>query len=172
MSIIHAFCLVGCLATTVFGQSQPDTTKPPCSAPAASQFDFWVGEWQLSWADSGRGTNIITKPFGSCVIQEQFRDLAPNSLVGLSVSVYDGATEQWQQTWVDNQGGYMVFTGGFADKKMILSRETTRPDGTPVTQRMVFRDITAESLIWDWEASTDGGKSWNTNWQIRYQRVK
>lgn len=170
MSAIRALVLVLLVAFPAMGQNTPAT--PPCSAPEASQFDFWVGEWELTWADSGRGTNNITKPLGSCVIQEQFRDLAPNSLIGMSVSVYNPTTKLWQQTWVDNQGGYMLFTGGFADGRMILSRETTRPDGTPVTQRMVFRDITADSLTWDWEASIDNGATWKINWQIRYHRKK
>lgn len=159
------------MVPSAFAQ-QPDTTKPPCSSPEASQFDFWVGEWDLTWADSGKGTNSITKPLGSCVIQEQFADHEANSLKGMSVSVYDPRTRQWQQTWVDNMGGYMVFTGGWQGDRMILSRETTRPDGTPIMQRMVWRDITPNSLAWDWQSSEDKGANWKTNWQISYVRKK
>ena len=26
-------------------------------------------------------------------------------------------------------------------------------------------------LVWDWEISQDGGKTWNLNWQTRYKRA-
>lgn len=170
MSTIKMLAL-GCLLAlggAVYAQ-EADTTKP-CSSPEASQFDFWVGEWELTWADTGKGTNIVTEPLGQCVIEEQFADAAANSLKGMSVSVYNPRTKEWQQTWVDNMGGYMVFTGGWQGDRMILSRETVRPDGTPVIQRMVWRDITPNSLTWDWQASEDKGATWKTNWQISYVR--
>ena len=66
----------------------------------------------------------------------------------------------------------MLFTGGWSDDRMILSHTVTRKDGSTIIQRMVFRDITADSLTWDWQASTDDGKSWKTNWQIFYKRSK
>jgi hypothetical protein len=25
------------------------------------QFDFWIGEWALTWAENGRGRNVVTK---------------------------------------------------------------------------------------------------------------
>ncbi len=160
------------LAAPLSAQQPSDSTPPPCLSPEASQFDFWLGEWQLTWADSGHGTNTISRPLGNCVIQEQFRDLAPNGFQGMSVSVYDPKGKQWQQTWVDNAGGYMLFTGGWSDSTMTLSRTVTRPNGSTMIQRMVFRDITASSFVWDWQASTDDGKSWKTNWQIFYKRIK
>jgi hypothetical protein len=53
---------------------------------------------------------------------------------------------------------------------MILQREATRPDGTRILQRMVWKNITANELDWSWEASTDGGKTWQVNWPIHYKR--
>lgn len=174
MSVLRTLAIVCLMTVGASAQSQQpaDSQAVPCSAPEASQFDFWVGAWDVTWADSGHGTNTITKPLGQCVIEEHFADLDTNSLKGMSVSVYDPRHKQWQQTWVDNQGGYMVFTGGFADGKMILSRKATRPDGKEVVQRMVWHDITADSLIWDWQASEDNGTTWKTNWQILYKRHK
>ena len=28
---------------------------PPCSSKEVSQFDFWIGEWNLTWADNQGG---------------------------------------------------------------------------------------------------------------------
>jgi hypothetical protein len=39
------------------------------------QFDFWIGEWELTWAENGRGRNVITKILDGKVVQEQFTSL-------------------------------------------------------------------------------------------------
>ena len=162
--LLYALTLHG----VAIGQA-PDSTRP-CIMPEASQFDFWLGHWDLTWSDSGRGTNVITKPLGDCVVMEQFAEVDSNGLRGMSTSVFDTRSRMWQQTWVDNQGSYMVFTGTFADGRMILSRETIGKDGLPVIQRMVWRDITPNRFIWDWQSSADSGASWKTNWSITYTR--
>jgi hypothetical protein len=77
---------------------------------------------------------------------------------------------KWKQTWVDNQGSYLDFTGEFKDGQMILGREVQKKDGTKIMQRMVFKNITPNSFDWSWEASNDGGKTWQVQWPIHYTR--
>ncbi len=145
---------------------------PPCSAPEASQFDFWVGMWNATWDDTGKGTNHITKELDGCVIHEHFATLDSVPFVGRSYSVYNINTQQWHQTWVDNSGGYLDFTGGMVGDKMILSR-TAHPKGKePFMQRMVFSNIKSDSFDWDWQKSTDGGDTWVDLWHIHYTRAK
>ena len=85
-----------------------------------NQFDFWLGEWDARWGEDGKGTNHISKILDDKVVQEDFH--APD-LHGMSFSVYDPERRLWCQTWVDNNGTYLDFTGGFEDGKMILSRD-------------------------------------------------
>jgi len=73
---------------------------------------------------------------------------------------------------VDNSGGYLEFAGGFEDKKMILSRELITKDNKKVKQRMIFYNITENKLDWNWEKSTDDGKTWQLAWKIHYSRKK
>lgn len=157
------FLLLLIVATCLTAQNQK-----PCSAPEASQFNFWIGEWNLAWGDSGKGTNTITKIMGGCVVQEDFNGGA-SPLRGRSVSVYDQNAGVWKQTWVDNQGGYLDFSGKFEDGKMILQREATRK-GKAFLQRMVWYNIEANKLDWNWESSQDGGKTWKLQWRIHYTR--
>ena len=151
------------------------------SVPTGRQFDFWLGEWELTWpgeqsglpaGQTGRGTNSVKAILDSAVIEENFVDLAPNSLRGMSVSVYNQRLGKWQQTWVDNQSSYLDFVGEFKDGKMILARQATTKEGKSVLQRMVWHNITRDALEWNWEASEDGGKTWKVNWQIHYKRKK
>jgi hypothetical protein len=138
----------------------------------ANQFDFWLGKWDLTWGENGRGRNVISKILDGRVVQEQFTSLPDDEsqpFVGMSLSVFNPQADQWQQTWVDNQGGYLDFTGGLTGDKMILSRQTTI-EGQPVQQRMVWHNIQAGTLDWSWERSDDDGRNWKVLWAIHYQR--
>jgi len=178
MEIMHKVSLF-ILFISVFGlsysisYSQSDGNEKPCSAPEFSQFDFWIGNWQASWIDSeGKvqtGTNIITKELGGCVIEENFAT-GDNTFIGRSLSMYNPVKKIWQQTWVDNSGGYLDFTGGMDGDKMILWRKAVTKSGKEVLQRMVFSDITSDSFTWNWESSSDEGVSWNLMWQISYKK--
>jgi hypothetical protein len=154
-----------------------DSPKP-CSSPEARQFDFWLGEWDLNWpaeqtggeaGEKGTGTNRLGRLFGDCVIEENFAT-DDGRFEGRSLSVYDEAAGLWRQTWVDSSGGYLVFTGGLNNGEMELRTAAVERDGETVVSRMVFTDITDDSLIWHWQGSRDGGETWNELWTISYKR--
>ena len=154
------------------------SAQTPCTAPEASTLDFWVGQWELSWPAPGdttgallHGTNTITRTLGGCVVEERFK--ADTGFEGMSVSVFQPATGQWHQTWVDNGGGYLTFTGTPAlDGAMELRTSPfTNAQGQQQTNRMTWREVTADALTWHWQASTDGGQTWRDLWVIRYQRA-
>ena len=136
---------------------------------AESQFDFWLGKWKLSWGEDDKGTNTITKILDGRVIKESFDGRPSMNLVGQSYTVYVEPLGLWKQTWVDNEGGYLDFTGGFKDGRMILAREAAR-DGKKFLQRMVWHNIEKDRFDWNWERSTDQGATWKTLWKIHYER--
>jgi len=144
----------------------------PCTLPEASQFDFWVGEWDAIYSDTLKpALNKITRPYNNCIIQENFYD--PNTnFYGMSVSGYNAQNKQWQQTWVDSQGAYIALTGEFKDGKMQLNSERFQPDGKKILLRMLYYNISKESFDWSWDSSIDGGKTWVVNWKIHYKRRK
>jgi hypothetical protein len=147
----------------------------PCSDPGAGGFDFWIGEWNISWTDengkSHYARNIVSKPLGDCVIEENFT-FSDGTFAGKSFSVYNPNRRMWEQTWVDNSGTYMSFTGGLVDGRMILSRKIKNKEGNEILQRMIFYDIVQDKLKWNWERSTDGGQTWGLMWQLNYTRLK
>ncbi len=142
-------------------------------------FDFWVGKWNVSWEEgdgqTGRGTNHIVETLDGTVIQENFQILEGRNkgFKGTSISVYQPRFQRWKQAWADNNGGYFDFTGKFdGDKRIFQTDVEEREDGTRFTQRMVFYNITGDSMTWDWESSTDGGETWTLNWRIFYERAE
>jgi len=153
----------------------PAVPPQPCADAKQRQLDFWVGDWDLTWPGEKqgeiiRGSNTIKRIMDGCVVQENFSGGDTMPLRGMSVSLFDTTAGKWKQTWVDNDGSYLDFIGEFKDGQMILAREATRPDGTRVLQRMVFKNISPNELDWSWEASKDGGKSWTVQWPIHYKR--
>jgi len=150
----------------------------PCAAPEAAQFNFWLGEWELTWPaeqwggkpdELGRGVNHIRKILGECIIEENFQ-FPKQNFNGRSLSAYNAKKAVWQQTWVDNQGGYLLFTGKFEDNKMELRTEPFERKGKTLISRMVFKNITDQSFDWDWQRSDNLGESWKDLWNIHYER--
>jgi hypothetical protein len=154
-----------------FGQTKISELEPE------QYFDFWIGEWELSWTDqqgnAGGGTNLIERTLGGYVIKENFEaeQGVLEGYIGKSWSVYNTQRQTWNQTWVDNNGGYIALEGSVDDDKRIFqTAERELPNGNTIINRMVFYDITEDSFTWDWESSRDSGESWSVNWQIKYER--
>ncbi len=145
-----------------------------CDSPESRQMDFWVGDWEATYVQGGataKSRNRITKVLEGCAILEEFSGAPGIALDGRSYSVFDRTTGQWKQTWVDNTGGYLDFVGDVVDGNRVFAREFER-QGKKIRQRMVFRDVKAESFKWLWQRSDDGGATWATGWEIDYRRVK
>jgi Protein of unknown function (DUF1579) len=153
-------------------------TDQPCSSPEARQLDFWLGDWDLTWpaeqtggeaGETQTGANHITRLFGQCVIEEDFAT-DDGAFLGRSLSVFDEAAALWRQTWVDNSGGYIALTGGKDGEHFELHTEPAERDGRLVVNRMVFSEITTDSLLWSWQTSPDDGATWRDLWTIDYRR--
>ena len=141
-----------------------------CASVEAKRLDFWVGDWELSYA-GGTSRNRITRTLDGCVVLEQFTGAPGSKLDGMSVSTFDRADRRWKQTWVDNTGAYLDFVGTLVDGDMAFEREATK-DGKRSRQRMVFREVKADSLKWLWQRSDDEGRTWKTTWEIDYRRAR
>ena len=144
-------------------------TKPN-EALGPDALDFWVGDWTLTWADGGRGTNRIERVADGRVILETFEGHSPSgSLHGVSLSVREGDSGPWRQTWADSSGGYLDLVGVEVDGCLAFERRTEM-DGQRVIQRMVWLDRAPSGFRWRWQRSTDEGAMWTTGWEIQYRR--
>lgn len=161
--IINLFLLL-----LVWGANICAQNTTPCTTEEARQFDFWIGEWDASW-EGGKGINNVSKILGGCVVFEEFDASVSTKFIGKSVSVYNNRTGNWHQTWVDNSGGYLDFTGNWQEDKMILSR-SAEIRGVKTMQRMVWYNISPDKFDWNWEKSVDNGKTWTVSWKINYTR--
>lgn len=158
----------------------PPTIVAACASPEHRQFDFWIGDWDLvvkaratpggPW-DEARGQQHIEAILGGCAIAETFSADGPGGQpwAGRSYSSWQPTLGQWRQTWVDDSGGYLAFTGGVDGGAMTLVGEPRDQDGKHIVMRMVFLDVTATALHWEWQRQVDGG-AWAPVMMIDYRR--
>lgn len=163
------FLILLVVTATIYSQEPAITSS--------DQLDFWVGEWEVTWDEGegkmGYGVNRITKVLDGKVIQENFEITEGQSkgYKGTSISSYHTAAKKWFQCYADNNGTFYHFVGNLnGDRKTFKTDVFTTKDGKDFTQRMVFHHITQDAMIWDWESSNDGGKTWTLNWKINYKR--
>ena len=158
------FFLLAAYSTVSMGQKMDEST-----------FDFWIGDWELSWSKGdgtkGHGINKIEKTLDGKVIQENFHD-PETGFKGTSISVYNPNTKQWHQAWADNQGGYFDFSGDMSDDGPVFKTKMIQQGDKQIIQKMTFKKISKDTFTWDWEGTNDGGKNWKLLWQIHYKRKK
>src|ERR1051326_7600902 len=91
-------------------------TEYGCTAPEHRQFDFWVGEWEVT--DSGGttaiGANSVTREESGCLIHEHWR--GGKGGTGQSFNFYDRQGRHWEQVWVASAGTVLHLTGGLSGK--------------------------------------------------------
>ncbi len=99
---LFLIALLSC-CTSSFAATQ--TPPNPCTLAEQKQFDFWVGEWDVSWPGNQPGetlhaTNSIQRILDNCVVEENFQaEAPPPPLHGKSLSLFDARSGKWKQTW-------------------------------------------------------------------------
>ena len=177
-ALVSAFLLFSAHAASAQQSNQAPaqqaSTQPaqPCRAAAEyRQLDFWVGEWEVH-GPKGKivGTSSVQLILNDCVVFENWTAVRGNA--GKSFNLYNAQTRKWQQTWVDDQGGILVFTGEFKDGAMRYAGESLAPDGKPVLDRLTFFPLSEGRVRQLWEQSPDGGKTWKTVFDGTYIKKK
>jgi Protein of unknown function (DUF1579) len=154
------------------GGSAAPATPPqrPPQPPVNHDFDFWIGDWEVTVRATGKlaGHNKIEARHGGRVLVENYT--TPAGYTGMSLNGYDAAAKRWRQCWMDNFGTVLDLYGGLVDGKMVMSGETTRPDGSKQTERITWTPNADGTVRQHWEQSTDGGKTWTTAFDGLYKR--
>jgi hypothetical protein len=152
----------------------PDTVPvpaSPCDTPGHHQFDFWLGEWRVTSNGQPAGTNVVETTQNGCVLQENWRGSGIGGITGTSFNIYDRETGRWHQTWVDASGTLLLLDGGLSGESMVLEGERPAPGGEgSVQHRITWTPNPDRSVRQLWEASQDGGETWNVIFDGLYTR--
>ena len=163
--------LLACIVILVpmTAESQQPTA---CSASPYRQFDFWLGDWEVTNAQGTVvGTNTIRKILNGCVLHEHWRGAAGGS--GQSHNIYTLETGKWHQTWVDDKGQLLLLDGGLDDQgRMVLRGETVSEEGANVIDEITWERAEGDRVRQVWRKSTDGGTNWQVVFNGLYTKVR
>jgi hypothetical protein len=141
---------------------------PRCDSPEFRQFDFWVGDWDVTTSGRPAGTNLVTREEDGCVVHEHWKGAKGGT--GQSFNFYDREDGKWHQVWVANDGSSLFLTGNFAGNTLTLEGKTVQRDGSAVVNRLSFRNNPDHTVRQLWETSTDGGKTWTPAFDGLYRK--
>ncbi len=131
----------------------------PCEhIPEFRQFDFWLGDWNVTARGSQAGTNRIEKLEGGCLLQENWSSSLGGT--GTSMNYYDAVKKKWVQVWVDSSGTSIHAEAELRDGAMRFEGEHHYPDGRVELYKMTFTPNEDGSVRQFIEQSNDGGESW------------
>lgn len=157
-SMISAALLVGTTAVPGAGESVVNVS-PSCAAPEYRQFDFWIGEWEVSDKGKPSGANRIERILDGCGLLETWR--GASGYRGNSLNFYDASRKRWHQTWVDTTGLALSLEGEFANGSMVLAGKHNDPKQQhEVHDRITWTPNPDGTVRQLWETSADG-ESWS-----------
>jgi tetratricopeptide (TPR) repeat protein len=154
---------------------QAKKNQRPCAYSAENrQFDFWVGEWDVSTTQGSipAGNSKIELILGDCVVLENWKSLN-TSYSGKSYNIYDSALKRWEQYWVDNVGGNIFFHGQLKDGVMdYWTDDIPQSTGPALRRHLQFSKLGPDKVRQFSQGSTDSGKTWSVEYDFTYVRKK
>ncbi len=152
----------------------------PCrTMPEARQFDFWIGDWDVTPFQSPPGsnapllgTNRVEPILEHCVLLENWSGGGPAPSAGKSMNFFDTNRRQWRQVWMADGGGSLDYAGSFTNGAMRFEGWTLSPNGARVLQRLTFFPVHRDTVRQLFETSSDSGASWQPGFDGRYVRRK
>lgn len=162
-------------------------TLPAAAATAGiHDFDFFLGNWRVhhrrlrkrlagsrDW-DEFEGTSRCQSLLGGVVnINESESRRGGQTYSGLGIRAYDAASGQWADWYLDGGKPTAIDAPGvgrFAQGVgTFLSDDTF--EGRPIKVRGIFTPVAADTCQWEQAFSADAGRTWETNWVMRYTRA-
>jgi len=186
---IRAFLALG-LALTLGGLPvdagrAADVVVPPAPHDGAHDFDFHMGVWKTHISRLIRplsGSSEWTAYDGISTVRPVWNGKASlfeleasgpaGHLEGVGLRLYDPTARQWNLNWTNSRIGKLdaPMVGEFRDRR----GEFYGPDtlnGRTILVRNGFYDIKPNSSRFEQAFSADGGKTWETNWIMTFDRA-
>jgi hypothetical protein len=157
----------------------------PVFAAHADDWKWLIGGWAVKHRrlkDRLAGSTQWDEFTGTCVnwplmggrgnVDDNVLELPSGRYRGVGVRAFDVETKQWSIWWIDSRKPSIdpPVRGGFANGVGTFIGDDTWK-GKPVKVRFRWTKITPTSAHWDQASSGDGGKTWETNWDMDFTRT-
>lgn len=156
------------VAGAAMGQT---SSSSACSSAEYHQFDFWIGDWQVSDVSDPQTISArvkVERILNGCALKETYE--GSSGVSGQSFSIFDRTRGVWHQTWVTSHGQLLIVEGAWTNGKMVLSGIDKTPDGKDRLVRGTWipeKDGLRETAV----RSIDSGKTWVPWFDLSFRPV-
>ena len=150
-----------------------------------NDFDFLIGTWKVhhrmlmqrlkastDWAEF-EGETVDRKIMnGLGNMDENIIHMKSSPVHAITLRLFNPASKEWSIHWSTDRMGVLdiPMIGSFKDGVGEFYSQETH-DGMHVYSRFIWSKITADSCQWEQALSADGGKTWETNWIMEFERA-
>jgi len=182
MSRRHLSILLIAVAAPLLAQDTPTPEQQRRNALVEQHqgdFDYLLGDWCFTahsqeWGAYG-GFWSAQRLAGGGILDE-FRvtsDTGETWHVSNTVRTYNPYLDRWELVGVDGQNGLKNIGAGRREGAEIHLEQTFSGNSpTPDIWRIRYYDIRPDRFSWSADRSTDGGRTWTSNWlRIEARRI-
>jgi hypothetical protein len=151
--------------------------------PGVNDFDFLVGTWsvanrrlteRLAGSDDWEefpGSAVAWRFFGGAGSFDEIT-FPTKGHSGMTVRLYDPVRREWSLYWANSKDGLLQppVTGRFEGGRGEFYGDDTW-EGKPIRVRYIWSEVTPTSARWEQAFSTDGERTWETNWIMQFSRT-
>ena len=171
------------------GQTSPTAApqvKPVTERDGQHDFDFEFGKWKShnrrmlhpltganDWVELY--ADLVARPVwgGRANIDELEADTPSGHIEGMSVRTYNTKSHQWSIYWANQKNGAFSLpaTVGYFNNGIGDFYDQEDWNGATILVRYRWTVTNPDQPRWEQAFSTDGGKTWETNWTATFTRV-
>jgi len=150
-----------------------------------NDFDFLLGTWKVhhrmlagrlkgstEWKEFDGDTDNRKILNGLGNMDENIIRWHTGPVHAIGLRLFDPGSREWSIYWSTELTGTLdvPMIGGFKDGRgEFYSQEVF--EGQHIYSRFIWSKITARSCQWEQAFSEDGGKTWETNWIMEFERI-
>jgi hypothetical protein len=150
-----------------------------------NDFDFLVGTWKVhhrmlkarlkdssDWIEF-EGDTVDRKVLnGIGNMDDNLIKMPTGPVQAMTLRLFNPESKEWSIYWSTERTGALdvPMIGGFQEGiGLFYSQEIF--EGRHIYSRFIWSKITPKSCQWEQAFSEDGGKTWETNWVMEFERV-
>lgn len=180
--------IAGSIVPVGASQDPPVALKAPVNLSGLHDFDFLAGEWRVhhrrlkerladnhEWVEFEGTCGMRKLMDGWANVDDNVLNMPDGAYRGIGLRTYDPKTGQWAIWWVDGRNPFgdldPPVKGRFENGVGNFYSDDTL-HGKKVRVRYTWSHITATTAQWDQAYSPDGGKTWEANWHMDFERAR
>lgn len=158
----------------------------PAKTSAASDFDFFVGNWQIrnkklktrlnnctEWTEFPASSTMFKTLNGIGNVDQFITTIEGKPFEGMTVRLFNPLTRLWSIYWADSNTGVLdVPVVGSFEKNTGLFYTKDIFNGKNILVVFNWDKTDPDEPIWSQAFSDDNGITWEWNWYMYMKRVK